>query len=386
MATVINISRDVLTLQGGAPLIPGAEAVVDTTQPPESDYLAAGLIAILSSTPGAPIAASVLFHSIAFMGAYDSTKVYFPGQVVTSGGLSYISIQQGNGQTPASQPTYWFSLSGDPTLSYPLGTDVWQNMAIGTGYPQIQPGVQPTLAQYNVALGWEALKDVSTGNYNTGVGAAALASNSDGVANTAVGTQALQGNTHGGNNTAVGQTAMGNNSTGDENTAVGWTALITNTSGNNNTAVGVNSLAANTTASNSVAVGMNALTNHTTGGANTAVGGSAGSIVTTGEYNTHVGYQAGSTGTGTNWYTTCIGKGTSATGQGGVAIGVDSTGVSATAPGDTIVLGTAKHVVQLAGAPTASAPAYKKGAMYFDTTLNKLRIGGATTWETVTSS
>jgi hypothetical protein len=36
-------------------------------------------------------------------------------------------------------------------------------------------------------------------------------------------------------------------------------------------------------------------------------------------------------------------------------------------------------------ATTASAPAYVKGAMYFDTTLNKLRIGGASAWETVTS-
>jgi len=37
-------------------------------------------------------------------------------------------------------------------------------------------------------------------------------------------------------------------------------------------------------------------------------------------------------------------------------------------------------------ATTAGAPAYVKGAMYFDTTLNKLRIGGATAWETVTSA
>ena len=37
-------------------------------------------------------------------------------------------------------------------------------------------------------------------------------------------------------------------------------------------------------------------------------------------------------------------------------------------------------------APTASAPTYIKGGMYFDTTLNKLRIGGATGWETVTSA
>ena len=35
--------------------------------------------------------------------------------------------------------------------------------------------------------------------------------------------------------------------------------------------------------------------------------------------------------------------------------------------------------------PTAAAPAYVKGAIYFDTTLNKLRVGGATAWETITS-
>jgi hypothetical protein len=37
-------------------------------------------------------------------------------------------------------------------------------------------------------------------------------------------------------------------------------------------------------------------------------------------------------------------------------------------------------------APTTAAPAYVKGGIYFDTTLNKLRIGGASGWETVTSS
>ena len=34
---------------------------------------------------------------------------------------------------------------------------------------------------------------------------------------------------------------------------------------------------------------------------------------------------------------------------------------------------------------TAGAPAYAKGKLYFDVTLNKLRVGGATGWETVTS-
>lgn len=35
---------------------------------------------------------------------------------------------------------------------------------------------------------------------------------------------------------------------------------------------------------------------------------------------------------------------------------------------------------------TALAPAYEKGAIYFDTTLNKLRVGGASGWETITST
>lgn len=36
-------------------------------------------------------------------------------------------------------------------------------------------------------------------------------------------------------------------------------------------------------------------------------------------------------------------------------------------------------------APTASAPTYVIGGVYFDTTLNKLRVGGAAGWETITS-
>jgi hypothetical protein len=35
---------------------------------------------------------------------------------------------------------------------------------------------------------------------------------------------------------------------------------------------------------------------------------------------------------------------------------------------------------------TSNAPAYKKGRMYFDTTLNKLRVGGATAYETISST
>jgi len=37
-------------------------------------------------------------------------------------------------------------------------------------------------------------------------------------------------------------------------------------------------------------------------------------------------------------------------------------------------------------APTSSAPAYVEGGMYYDVTLHKLMIGGATGWEEVTSA
>lgn len=47
-----------------------------------------------------------------------------------------------------------------------------------------------------------------------------------------------------------------------------------------------------------------------------------------------------------------------------------------------LIVNTALFPVQ---ATTVLAPPYVKGAMYFDTTLNKLRIGGATAWETITS-
>jgi hypothetical protein len=56
-----------------------------------------------------------------------------------------------------------------------------------------------------------------------------------------------------------------------------------------------------------------------------------------------------------------------------------------------IDLGNASATISALGifkpvqATTAGAPAYVKGAMYFDTTLNKLRVGGASAWESVTS-
>lgn len=65
---------------------------------------------------------------------------------------------------------------------------------------------------------------------------------------------------------------------------------------------------------------------------------------------------------------------------------IDSVILGGTTPAAASVTSlTATGLIKPQQATTAAAPAYVKGAMYFDTTLNKLRIGGATAWETVTS-
>ena len=83
---------------------------------------------------------------------------------------------------------------------------------------------------------------------------------------------------------------------------------------------------------------------------------------------------------------------------GAVRAGADNTGdliVSTTAAGSSsekLRVTSGGDVKVIAGRlypvlkTTATAPAYEKGAIYFDTTLNKLRVGGASGWETVTSS
>jgi hypothetical protein len=104
--------------------------------------------------------------------------------------------------------------------------------------------------------------------------------------------------------------------------------------------------------------------NSTTGGGTLTFGQSTGNQTTN--------IQAGATASGST-KTMNIGTGGLAGSTTNIAIG--STAGTST----TTVNGYFKPPA------LASAPTYVKGAVYFDTTLNKLRVGGATTWETITS-
>lgn len=173
------------------------------------------------------------------------------------------------------------------------------------------------------------------------------------------------------NSTAFGLTALANNGASSYgNTAIGSQTAFSNVDGVLNTYVGYQ-------AGYSSNANYNAFFGHysgysTTGGQNTFVGAVSGNAITTGYKNSILGWYNGNQGgldirTANNYIVL-------SDGDGNPRQYIDGNG-------NTTFNGTISPVK----ATTAAAPAYVKGAIYFDTTLNKLRVGGATAWETITS-
>ena len=143
-------------------------------------------------------------------------------------------------------------------------------------------GKSGTTSAWNTAVGFEALMEGNS-KYNVAIGGQALRStfsaphdaNAGGEYNTAVGTQAMELNTIGYENVAVGGVALHVNTTGYRNAAVGYASMRYNTTGNHNTAMGYASLLLNTTGTSNCAFGQNAMERNTTGNYNTAIGSAA---------------------------------------------------------------------------------------------------------------
>ena len=145
----------------------------------------------------------------------------------------------------------------------------------------------------NAGAGYRALLNNATGASNVAVGAhAALYFNTSN--NVAVGFEALRGSTTvanntGEENTAVGYFALKNITSGSTNTGVGLAAGRDITTGFDNTALGTLALVFATTGTLNSAIGRSALQSLTTGTANVATGRNAGDVITTGARNTIVG-------------------------------------------------------------------------------------------------
>ena len=286
------------------------------------------------------------------------------------------------------------SLSASGNISSTLDASI-HGMTVGLGGGSVAS---------NTAVGLQALLANTTGYGSTANGYGSLYLNTTGWANTASGAYSLYSNTTGYNNTASGVSSLYSNTTGYDNTANGMQALYSNTTGSSNTAIGFQSLYYNTTGVSNAANGQSSLFSNTTGNQNTAIGlqagyGAAGvNANTTGSNNTFLGFQTVGAGAAD---TNEIVIGANAVGLGSNTTVIGSASTTMSNIKGRVLIGTATddgvNALQVNGAgifaglikpqqaTTAGAPAYVKGAIYFDTTLNKLRVGGATAWETITS-
>ena len=154
-----------------------------------------------------------------------------------------------------------------------------QNCAYGTD-ALVYNGNGVTGADYNDGFGAFALFSNTDGFSNNAFGNHTLFENIHGAANTAVGDLALQNTGQSGSvfanyNTAVGYQALRFNDDGDSNNAIGSYALQNNNSLENN-ALGAQALQNNTSGSANVAIGDSAFLNSTTGSYNTIIGWHAG--------------------------------------------------------------------------------------------------------------
>lgn len=303
-----------------------------------------------------------------------------------------------------------------------------QNNAFG-----VQALYLNTTGTHNNAFGYFALRNNTTGSDNNIFGWSSLSANTTGNSNLALGGNALNINTTGSLNVSAGQQTLQYNTIANNQTAIGVYALQSATSavatlGAITGGTGYNgggsagpltvqaSLSSGSAATTyptlaiTVASGVITVATLVTFGrgfldtttvltvtsaamvtAGFAAGGSGFSIpvatLATGASNVGVGYQSGSSiTTGSN--NVIIG------GYTGSAAPISATGSNYVVLSDgagnvrqyfTGANATFNGTITPQQATTAAAPTYVKGAMYFDTTLNKLRIGGATAWETVTS-
>ena len=131
---------------------------------------------------------------------------------------------------------------------------------------------------YNVAVGYDAGKNITTGlsntliggltgdalldgNNNVAIGKSALSAETDGSKNTAIGTNALQVANGANSNVALGRHAGVSVSTGDQNTMLGANAGDAITTGSNNTIIGYDAAASAVDVSNEVTIGNSSITN-----------------------------------------------------------------------------------------------------------------------------
>ena len=281
-------------------------------------------------------------NSITSGGNYNTVVGDEAGTAITTGdNNTLIGYVAGDALTEGGNNT---AVGFNALSSDTLGS---RNTAIGYNTLLVQNFTSATNS-YNVAIGHDAGREITTGINNTLIGGLCGDALTDADNNVALGNSALGADTLGSRSTALGRSALASQnftsatntynvavgynagsavSTGVENTIIGGLAGDSLTLGNENTAVGLASLGADTKGKKSVSVGWGTLTNQNftsaTDAYNTAVGYASGNDITTGQRNTLIGGLAGDALTDAD-YNIALGYETLSSdtkGSGSVAIG-----------------------------------------------------------------
>jgi hypothetical protein len=151
----------------------------------------------------------------------------------------------------------WSALKTLNTTTWSAASQAEYNVAIGGNALGAA-----TIASNNMAIGAAAAQNVTTSSSNVAIGTfTLLRCGAGGGDNVAIGNQAMVGSgavTTQGYNTSIGANSMFNIAAANYNTAIGHSALFSSTTGQNNTVMGANALYHATASSNSVAIGYEA--------------------------------------------------------------------------------------------------------------------------------
>lgn len=298
----------------------------------------------------------------------NTAGIIYSTVVSSSYGSGITTVVVSNDSTPldAGLVSVYYAIINSSPISLPGNVAMLGIGVSGTGNLALGSGAAPTV----------------TGNYNIAIGNSALHAAVGATSNIAIGDHALSLLTTLSSNVAIGTNSQPSTLTGANNVSIGTASLGANSSGGDNVAVGVNSTLSNVGGSSNVGVGRDALLLYLGGSYNVALGAGAGAGAGTGagapynggSHNIYIGYNSFPlTTTDTN--TIVIGDTITSKGSNTTLIGNSSM--------TDVFFGNGR--INIPQYSTAGAPAYVKGALYFDTTLNKLRVGGATAWETITS-
>jgi hypothetical protein len=183
------------------------------------------------------------------------------------------SIYLGNvviGKTKQNNNSVRFGLNaglstGDKSVA--IGTNTLQkdtggeNVAIG-----FEAGKNLTTGLRNMLLGSSTGANLTTGSSNVAFGSTALLNCSDCAGNTAIGRESMELSTSGGdNNTYIGYSSGYSNTTGDNNSSIGFLSgygvngTLANTTGSNNTFIGYQSANTGSTISNTITLGNSSI-------------------------------------------------------------------------------------------------------------------------------